>query len=71
MLIPSVSLVILSLVKFKTRDKFIQFFGLVSLAMVIYIMSAHTGSREAVSLLSHPQYLVSLFSSIAIIVITL
>lgn len=71
MLIPAILLVILSLIKLKTSRKFIQFFGLVSLSVVIYIMSAHTGNREAISLLTYPQYLTGLFSSIAIIVVSL
>ena len=43
------------------------FFALLSLSLVIYAMSAHTGSREAVSVLQHPQYLISLLGSIGIL----
>jgi len=66
--IPSVILLITSSINFKYNVKFIQFFGLLSLSITIYIMSVHSGARTGVSIFEHPQYIFSILSSIALIV---
>lgn len=68
-LIPSIFLVIVALINFKIKYKLLQFLGLLSLSIVIYIISVHTGAREAVSFLEHWQYCISMLTSIAIITV--
>ncbi len=71
-LIPGGLLVLLSIATFFIKrnipNSLFRFTGILSLTLVIYIMSAHTGVRSGVSLSDHPQYIISAIASAWIIV---
>jgi len=66
-LIPAALLAVAALTKFEWTPKLLHFFGLLSLSTVILVMAIHIGVRDAVSFFEHPQYLISIFTSIAVI----
>lgn len=65
-LAPAVLIFLLVFVNNKISYKILQFGSLLSISLVVYIMSVHSGVRESVSLFQHPQYLISLIFSIGI-----
>jgi len=71
-LFPGGLLVLFSIATFFIKrnipNRIFRFTGILSLILVIYIMSAHTGVRSAVSLADHPQYVISAIASACIIV---
>lgn len=68
-LAPAVVITGVAFIKHTAVQPIIKFMGLLSLSIVIYIMSVHSGVREAVTLFEHPQYLLSMIGSIGIIVL--
>lgn len=58
--------------KFFSRQRWIlyalNYFGILMLSAVVFMMSAHTGNRSAVSFLEHPDYLITLLFSAAFLV---
>jgi hypothetical protein len=67
-LIPALLLAGLAFLNNTMVKHLLKYTGLLSLSIVTYIMSVHTGTREAASLFDHPQYLFGLISSIGVIV---
>lgn len=49
----------------------LNYFGILMLSAVVFMMSAHTGSMSAVSFLEHPDYLITLlFSAVFLVYIS-